>query len=59
MAFTLAQPLLMTRVIRYLDGDEISDPPAIGYGLIAAYFLLYLGIAVSTSKSVLSRDRCL
>lgn len=45
LAVTICQPLVLTRFLEFL-GDE-SQPNNIGYGLVAAYGLVYLGIAVS------------
>ena len=45
-AFTFAQPLLVETVLTYL-GDENKDSKSVGYGLLVAYGLVYLGIAVS------------
>lgn len=48
MAFTFAQPLLVERVLTYL-GDKDDRSGSVGYGLLVAYGLVYLGIAVSES----------
>jgi ATP-binding cassette, subfamily C (CFTR/MRP), member 1 len=46
-AFTLAQPFLVSRVIDLLAQPNIPNRDGIGWGLIAAYALVYIGIAVS------------
>lgn len=46
MGFTFAQPLLVDSALKYL-GDDNSHSDAVGYGLLLAYGLVYLGIAVS------------
>ncbi|KAH6979576.1 P-loop containing nucleoside triphosphate hydrolase protein [Fusarium venenatum] len=45
LAFTICQPLILNRLLVFL-GDA-SQPINIGYGLIAAYGLVYTGIALS------------
>ena len=44
MGFTICQPFLLLRLINFLTDDTQSIN--IGYGLLAAYALVYLGIAV-------------
>lgn len=46
IAFTLCQPLLLRRLLKYLADDEQN--PNIGYCLIGAYGVVYVGIAVRT-----------
>ncbi|KAM0247924.1 hypothetical protein ACHAP5_003708 [Fusarium lateritium] len=45
LAFTICQPLILNRLLVFLD--DASQPIQIGYGLIAAYGLVYSGIALS------------
>ncbi|KAF4977469.1 hypothetical protein FZEAL_6033 [Fusarium zealandicum] len=45
LAFTVCQPLVLNRFLVFLDNPSQSID--IGYGLIAAYGLVYLGIAVT------------
>ena len=45
LTFTICQPLVLNKCLEFLD-DE-SQPDNKGYGLIAAYGLVYVGIAVS------------
>jgi ATP-binding cassette subfamily C (CFTR/MRP) protein 1 len=47
-AFKYSQPLLIQRLLDYLDEPANSDTKNIGYGLIGAYALVYLGLAVSS-----------
>ncbi|UNI21624.1 hypothetical protein JDV02_007600 [Purpureocillium takamizusanense] len=45
LAFTICQPLVLNRLLLFLN-DE-AQPDRVGYGLIGAYGLVYVGIAVS------------
>ncbi|KAG5656426.1 hypothetical protein KAF25_000013 [Fusarium avenaceum] len=45
LAFTICQPLILNRLLVFLD--DASQSIQIGYGLIAAYGLVYSGIALS------------
>ncbi|KAH7248979.1 P-loop containing nucleoside triphosphate hydrolase protein [Fusarium redolens] len=45
LAFTICQPLILNRLLVFLD--DTSQSINIGYGLIAAYGLVYSGIAFS------------
>lgn len=45
-AFTLAQPFLVQRVLDYTAAPPTESDKNTGYGLIAAYALVYIGIAV-------------
>ncbi|KAF2720005.1 P-loop containing nucleoside triphosphate hydrolase protein [Polychaeton citri CBS 116435] len=51
LALTVCQPLLTERLLKYLgsDPDSAVSQPDQGRGLIGAYALLYIGLAVSTS----------
>jgi hypothetical protein len=49
IAFTFCQPLLLNRFVNYLSGSNGPESTDIGYGLIAAYGLVYLGLTVSCS----------
>jgi hypothetical protein len=44
---TYAQPLLVNRVVSFLGQPETSTSKGIGSGLIGAYAIVYMGIAVS------------
>ncbi|KAF5559536.1 multidrug resistance-associated 1 [Fusarium napiforme] len=45
LAFTICQPLILNRLLVFLD--DASQSISIGYGIIAAYGLVYSGIALS------------
>lgn len=51
IAFTFAQPLLVNRLLNYIKEPKTPETMNIGYGLIAAYGIVYIGIAVSASLS--------
>ena len=44
IALTLCQPLLLKRLLQFLTSED--EPVRVGYGLIGAYGVIYLGIAV-------------
>jgi ATP-binding cassette, subfamily C (CFTR/MRP), member 1 len=52
MGFKFSQPFLIHRIISYVEGNKGPDPNNVGYGLIAATGLVYLGTAVSIYCSV-------
>lgn len=45
-AFTFCQPLLISATLEWAETDGESDDMSRGYGLIGAWFLVYVGIAV-------------
>lgn len=45
-AFTFCQPLLISATLEWAESDGDSDDMSRGYGLIGAWFLVYVGIAV-------------
>ncbi|KGO43779.1 ABC transporter, integral membrane type 1 [Penicillium expansum] len=45
--FNFAQPFLITATVNYIGGSSSSQPKVYGTGLIGAYILVYLGLAVS------------
>lgn len=47
IGFTYGQTFLFTRAINYLSEQKDTNSANSGYGLIAATFIIYLGIAVS------------
>jgi ATP-binding cassette subfamily C (CFTR/MRP) protein 1 len=53
IAFTFCQPLLLNRFISYLAESEGPESANIGYGLIAAYGIVYLGLAVGSTLTKL------
>jgi hypothetical protein len=53
LAFTFCQPLLLRRFLQFLqDGDEKVN---VGYGMIAAYALVYFGMSVSVVSMLVDR----
>jgi ATP-binding cassette subfamily C (CFTR/MRP) protein 1 len=52
IALTFCQPLLINRAV-ILSGEDVTDwTTNVGYGLIGAYILVYVGIAVCISAPV-------
>lgn len=49
-ALNFCQPFLINRAITYSEQRETSQTKNIGYGLIAAYVLVYVGIAIATGQ---------
>lgn len=47
VAFNFCQPLLLTRSLSFFDEPVNNATNNAGYGLIGAYFLVYIGLAVS------------
>lgn len=47
IGFKFSQPFLVERVTDYLTQPEGENDAAIGYSLIGAYGLVYIGLAVS------------
>jgi hypothetical protein len=47
IAFNYCQPFLIERAVNYSNQDSSAQDTNIGYGLIGAYVLVYVGIAVS------------
>jgi ATP-binding cassette subfamily C (CFTR/MRP) protein 1 len=66
LAFTFAQPFLVTATISYVENQGVHSRPAIGKALIGAFALVYTGIAVSlttlpgelTSSELRADTRC-
>ncbi|PTB70684.1 P-loop containing nucleoside triphosphate hydrolase protein [Trichoderma citrinoviride] len=56
LAFTICQPLVLTRFLGFLN-DE-TQPDSIGYGLVGAYGLVYLGIAATQALYWHQNGRC-
>ncbi|KAJ5279863.1 hypothetical protein N7478_005235 [Penicillium angulare] len=50
VAFNFSQPLLLTRSLSYFNEPVNQATNNIGYGLIGAYALVYLGLAVSMGQ---------
>lgn len=51
IAFRFAQPFLVQRTINYMSESDGPNTRNIGYGLIGAYALVYIGIAVGLSRA--------
>ncbi|KAF2181846.1 hypothetical protein K469DRAFT_740732 [Zopfia rhizophila CBS 207.26] len=45
--FNFSQPFLLQRVLSYLTKNDYANRQSIGYGLIAAYVLVYCGFAIA------------
>ncbi|KAF2267153.1 hypothetical protein CC78DRAFT_566318 [Lojkania enalia] len=50
IAFNFCQPFLINRAISYSQQPVTNQTANIGYGLIGAYVLVYVGIAISTGQ---------
>ncbi|KAJ6151124.1 hypothetical protein N7470_007718 [Penicillium chermesinum] len=50
VAFNVTQPLLLTRSLNFFNEPVNSATTNVGYGLIGAYALVYLGLAVSMGQ---------
>lgn len=48
IGFTFAQPFLISRLLNFLAGPDDQKTASIGYGLIGATALIYLGLAISS-----------
>ncbi|KAL8873713.1 MAG: hypothetical protein Q9174_000860 [Haloplaca sp. 1 TL-2023] len=48
--FNFSQPFLITRAIEFNQQPVTQETTNQGYGLIGAYFLVYVGIAISTTQ---------
>lgn len=48
IGFTYCQPLLISRILNFEKEPRDENSNNIGYGLIAAYGLVYIGLAVSS-----------
>ena len=46
VALKLVQPFLIQDAIKFINNTRVASSNTTGYGLIAAYGLVYLGIAV-------------
>jgi len=49
VAFNISQPFLINRAINFIDTSKTVQPNNVGYGLIGAFALVYIGIAVNSS----------
>lgn len=49
VGFSLAQPFLIERAVNFVENKEDTNN-SVGYGLIGAYGMTYIGIAASSSS---------
>jgi ATP-binding cassette, subfamily C (CFTR/MRP), member 1 len=49
IGFTYCQPLLISRVLNFEDEPKTPDSNNVGYGLIASYGIVYIGLAFATA----------
>lgn len=54
--FTFAQPFLITATIDYIGNPSISESKMYGQGLIGAYVLVYVGLAVGADWTVREKE---
>lgn len=50
IGFNFCQPFLINRAVKYSEDAPSAQGDNIGYGLIGAYILVFVGIAVSTGQ---------
>ncbi|CAI6342532.1 unnamed protein product [Periconia digitata] len=50
IGFNFCQPFLIERAVKYSDETFLAQNMNIGYGLIGAYVIVYIGIAISTGQ---------
>ncbi|KAH7236581.1 P-loop containing nucleoside triphosphate hydrolase protein [Fusarium tricinctum] len=50
IGFTFCQPFLISVTLRWAERDSNSDDMSQGYGLIGAWFLVFIGLAVTTGQ---------
>jgi len=50
-AFSFTQPFLMNTLLNWLDATDSAEKKNDGYGLIGAYAIVFLGIAVRIPMS--------
>ncbi|KIL86238.1 multidrug resistance protein [Fusarium avenaceum] len=50
IGFTFCQPFLISATLTWAERDSNSDDASQGYGLIGAWFLVFVGLAVSTGQ---------
>ncbi|GKU10283.1 unnamed protein product [Fusarium langsethiae] len=50
IGFTFCQPSLISATLRWAERDSNSDDMSQGYGLIGAWFLVFVGLAVTTGQ---------
>ncbi|RBR18642.1 uncharacterized protein FIESC28_05919 [Fusarium coffeatum] len=50
IGFTFCQPFLISATLAWVESDKNSDDTSKGYGLIGAWFLVFVGLAVTTGQ---------
>jgi len=50
IAFNFCQPFLIERAVLFSQEEDTAQTSNIGYGLIGAYIIVFIGIAVSTGQ---------
>ncbi|KAJ4116110.1 hypothetical protein NW768_011082 [Fusarium equiseti] len=50
IGFTFCQPFLISATLAWVERDSDSDDTNQGYGLIGAWFLVFVGLAVTTGQ---------
>jgi len=56
LALTLCQPLMLQRLLAYLEDPVARQDPKTGYALIGATVVIYVGMAVRLFLCVLSQQ---
>jgi ATP-binding cassette subfamily C (CFTR/MRP) protein 1 len=51
IGFTFCQPFLISATLEWSERDSDSDDMDKGYGLIGAWFIVYVGIAVRSLQA--------
>ncbi|KAF2478209.1 multidrug resistance-like protein [Lindgomyces ingoldianus] len=59
LGFTFCQPLMVSRLLQFLQDGNRKEPLSTGYGLIGAYAVVYFGMSVSNSLFLHRNYRCL
>ena len=50
LALTFCQPILLKRLLDYINNSD-TESVNIGYGLIGAYFIVYVGLATTSATA--------
>ena len=59
LASTICQPILIQELLTYLSAPNETESKNVGYGLVAAYALVYIGTAVATGFYWYLQYQCL
>lgn len=57
IGFTFAQPFLVDTTITWIDADDGPNIMSQGYGLVGAFAVTYIGLAVSSNFSSIQTSR--